>query len=267
MFQPFYVAATGLNTFEDEMVDVTNNLANAKTVGFKKGTTEKESMFYVEKNFDTKLNEALKKQEAAGPNAGVEYGTGVRVVATPKDFSQGTIEITNNPLDVAVSGDGFFQLRMADGTTAYSRSGNFHLDNEGNIVDPNGRMLEPPITIPSGTSSILINPSGQVSVSINNSTTLTSIGQINLAKFPNQAGLQSLGQNLYTQTDSSGEAIVGLPTQEGYGQLQQAAVEQSNVDVVSEMMRMLMVQRVFDTVTKAVASYDAMMTSVERMKS
>ena len=266
MFQPLYVAATGLNTFEDEMTDISNNLANAKTVAFKKGRTEKESLFYVEKTFNSRLAEAVKKANGQ-PVGSLEYGTGVRVTSTPKDFTQGSIESTNQPTDLAIQGEGFFQIRMPDGTAAFSRAGNFHVDNEGNVVDPNGKFLDPPLTVPQGTTSILVGADGTVSVSVNNSSTLTEVGQISLAKFPNASGLKSIGQNLFAQTDASGDPIYGTPSQDNFGSIQQGALEQSNVDVISEMMRMIAVQRVFDTVTKAVSTYEAMLTTLERMKS
>ncbi len=267
MFQPLYIAATGLNTFEEEMSNITNNLANSKTVAFKKGRVEKESMFYVNKDFANYLDDAFDRREDIGNAKNrVESGLGVRVVGTPKDFSQGTIEITNNPLDVAIQGEGFFQLRMPDGTTAYSRAGNFHSDNAGNMVDPNGRLLDPPIIFPDGTTSVLIRFDGTVLVSIDDSLELNEIGQINLAKFSNPSGLKSLGQNLYAQTEASGDPIFGTPGQTGFGAIQQSALEQANVDVISEMMRMVMIQRVFDTVTKAIQSYEQMVTSAIQMK-
>ncbi|MEK7376499.1 MAG: flagellar hook-basal body complex protein, partial [Candidatus Margulisiibacteriota bacterium] len=141
-----------------------------------------------------------------------------------------------------------------------------HVDNEGNIADPNGKLLDPPLTVPEGTTSVLVKTDGTAMVSVNNSSTLTEIGQINLAKFPNASGLKSIGQNLFVRTDSSGDPIYGTPAQDGFGSIQQGSLEQSNVDVISEMMRMIMVQRVFDTVTKAVSSYEAMLTTLERMK-
>lgn len=266
MFEPLYVAATGLNVFEDEMVDITNNLANARTVAFKKGRIEKESLFTIERTFQTELREEMMKQGVTQPFGSVEYGTGVRVAATPKDFSQGTLEITNNPLDIAIQGDGFFQFKKPDGVIVYGRAGNLHVDNEGNLVDPNGYKLEPGIMVPEGTTRIIIKQDGSVSVSINNSVETTDIGQITTVRFYNPAGLKSLGQNLYDVTPASGDAIIGVANSEGYGPINQFALENSNVDVMSEMMRMVMIQRVFDTVTKAVQSYDAMLTAVERMK-
>jgi flagellar basal-body rod protein FlgG len=266
MFEPLYVAATGLNVFEDEMVDITNNLANASTVGYKKGRVEKESLFTIERTFQSELRDQMIKQGIVPSFGPVEYGTGVRVAATPKDFSQGSIEVTHNPLDLAIQGNGFFQFSMPDGTFAYGRAGNLHVDNEGNLVDPNGHKLEPGIVIPEGATAITIKQDGTVQVSLNNSVTTEEIGQIALVKFFNPAGLKNIGGNLFVETESSGMPTIGLANQEGLGSVNQYSLEGSNVDVMSEMMRMVMIQRVFDTVSKAVQSYDGMLTSVNNMK-
>jgi flagellar basal-body rod protein FlgG len=264
MFQPLYVAATGLSAMQDQILDITNNLANAQTVGFKKGKTEMESLFYVEKSFKDVLYDAMAGTET--PPVNTEYGTGVRVASTPKDFSQGSIQVTNNPLDVAIQGEGFFQLKLADGTMAYSRAGNFHIDNDGNLVDPNGRLLEPSIIFPQGTTTVTIQQDGTILAAVNNENNLAEIGQITLARFSNPAGLKSLGQNLYQATESSGQPLIGVATQDGMGGINQYSLEQSNVEVISEMMRMVMIQRVFDSVTKAVQSYEGMLASIDKMK-
>jgi flagellar basal-body rod protein FlgG len=263
MFQPLYVAATGLSALQDEMLDITNNVSNAQTVGFKKERTQMESLFYVEKSFKDILYQEMSGSET--PPVNVEYGTGVRIASTPKDFSQGTIDVTNNTLDLAISGNGFFQVKLADGTAAYSRAGNFHADNEGNLVDANGHMLDPQIIFPDGTTAITIQQDGTVLAATNNGS-LSTIGQISLVRFPNPGGLKSIGQNLYQSNDASGQPVIGVATQEGFGSINQYSLEQSNVDVISEMMRLVMVQRVFDTVTKAVASYQTMLTSLNQMK-
>ncbi len=264
MFAPLYVAATGLSAMQDEILNITNNLANAKTVAFKKGRSEMESLFFIEKSFKDTLFEAMAGTET--PPVNVEYGTGVRIAATPKDFTQGAIEVTNNSLDLAIQGEGFFQFKLADGTNAYGRAGNFHLDNEGNLVDPNGRMLAASVTFPANTTSVVIRQDGTILVATEGSTTLNEIGQVNLARFTNPAGLKSIGQNLYQATEASGEPVIGVPAEEGLGTINQFSLEGSNVDVISEMMKMVMVQRVFDTVTKAVTSYEGMLTTLERMK-
>jgi len=256
-----------MNVFQDEMVDVTNNLANARTVGFKAGRTEKESLFTIERTFQQELRDQMISQGMTPAYGPIEYGTGVRVVSTPKDFTQGTLETTNSPLDIAIQGEGFFKYTLADGTYAYGRAGSLHVDDQGNITDPNGYILQPQITVPEGTTKILIRQDGTVSVSINNSIQTEDIGQISVTRFMNPAGLKSVGQNLFTETDSSGTPVDGVANQEGYGAISQYSLEGSNVDVISEMMRMVIIQRVFDTVTKAVQSYDGMLTSIERMKS
>lgn len=264
MFQPLYVAATGLSALQDDILSITNNLANAKTVAFKKGRTEMESLFYIEKSFKDQLYEAMSGSET--PPVSVEYGTGVRVASTPRDFAQGSIEVTNNPLDIAVNGQGFFQFRMRDGSYAYGRAGNLHVDNDGNLVDPNGHMLVPEVAFPEGTTSVIIQQDGTILAAVNNETDYSDIGQISLARFTNPAGLKSIGQNLFQASEASGEPLIGTAGDEGFGTISQFSLEQSNVDVISEMMRMVMVQRVFDTVTKAVQSYEGMLTSLERMK-
>lgn len=264
MFQPLYVAATGLSAFQDEMLNITNNLANAKTTGYKRGRTEMESLFYIQKSFKDQLMEEMSAEDIS--KVAPEFGTGVRVAATPKDFAQGAIETTSNPLDLAIQGEGFLQFKMPDGSVAYGRAGNLHVDNEGNLVDPNGHLLEPAIILPEGTTSVTIRQDGTIFVSLNNELVQTEVGQINLARFANPAGLKSLGQNLFAPTSASGDPVIGYPGSEGFGTINQFAVESSNVDVISEMMRMVMVQRVFDTITKAVSSYEGMLTALERMK-
>src|SRR3989339_668603 len=265
MFQPLYVAATGLNAAESELLEITNNVANAKTPGFKAGKTEMENLPYIQKSFKDVLDEKMAAYDSSS-NIIPEFVTGVRVAATPKDFSQGTLETTSNPLDIAIQGEGFFQVEMPDGSTAYTRAGHFRVDNEGNLVDANGHFVQPSIVLPEGTTSIVIRPDGTVLVSLNNEKNQTEIGQINLAKFSNPVGLTSLGQNLFASSPSSGEPIFGFAGESGYGTINQYAIESSNVDVISEMMHMVMVQRVFETITKAVSGYENMLTALERMK-
>lgn len=264
MFQPLYVAATGLSAMQDEILDITNNLSNAQTVAFKKGRSEMESLFFVQKSFKDTLYEAMSGTDT--PPVNVEHGTGVRIASTPKDFAQGSLKTTSNALDLAIQGDGFFKLKMPDGSFAYTRAGNFHMDNAGNLCDPNGRLLEPSIVLPTGTSTVAISRDGTVAVAVDGSSDLSEIGQITLARFTNPAGLKSVGQNLYAATEASGEESIGTASLNGFGIVNQYALEQSNVDVISEMMRMVTVQRVFDTVTKAVQSYEGMLASLNQMK-
>lgn len=261
MFTPLYVAASGLNAFDQEMMDITNNLSNSKTVGYKKNRVEMEALF------SQVLAEAGRRlDDTRKAPLGIEFGTGVKVAATSRDFSQGTIQVTKNPLDLAINGDGFFQFRLPNGDIGYSRSGNLHADSEGNLVNASGYLLDPQIALPAGTTNVLVKPDGTVLVQVNNETNYTEVGQITLARFTNPQGLKSLGQNLYGITEASGEPQVGVPGEESYGEVAQFSLESSNVDVVEEMMRMIIVQRIFDTITKAVQSYDTMLTSIGRMR-
>lgn len=264
MFQPLFIAATGLDTFENEISDVTNNLSNARTVGFKKGRTEKESLFYVDKSFPQYLTEATNRQSEI-PIGSLNFGGGVRVGSTTQDFSQGSIEITNNPFDFAIQGEGFFQVRTPDGSLAYARAGNFHVDNEGNLVDPNGNIAEPAVTIPEGTAAIQVRTDGVIFAQ-NAQGEQQEIGSFTLARFTNPSALKPVGRNLYQVTPASGEATVGTPTQDGFGSINQFSLEQSNVDVVSELTRMVLVQRVFETVSRAIQAYDGMLASLNQIR-
>ncbi|MDI6731490.1 MAG: flagellar basal-body rod protein FlgG [Candidatus Margulisbacteria bacterium] len=265
MFQPLYVAATGLSATEDMVLNITNDLANAKTIAYKKIRSEMEDLFYIHKEFKDILNDAMSAEEPTPVN--VEYGTGVRIAATNHDFSQGTLETTSRPLDLAIEGDGFFRVKMADGTTyAYTRAGNFHADDQGNIVDPNGHILDTELTLPEGTTSLVIQQDGTVYYAINNETTYSELGQISLVRFPNKYGLKNIGQNLYQATDSSGEEIIGTAGEESFGKIRQYALEQSNVNVITSMMDLVIAQKVFDTITKAVQSYETMLGNLTAMK-
>ena len=266
MFQPLFVAASGLETFEHEISDITNNLSNARTIGFKKGRLERESLFYTEKSFSQHLTQAMDRSGGGAGLAGTHLGGGVRVTGSVSDFSQGSVEVTNNVFDMAIQGEGFFQLRLPDGTLAYTRAGNFHIDNDGNLVNPNGNFLDPSITFPSGTTSFQVRPDGVVFATIDGQATPQEAGQVTLARFPNSAGLVPIGKNLYQTTPASGEAIIGVASADGYGSISQFALEQSNVDVIQELMRMTLAQRLFEVVSRAVQAYDGMLQSLNQIR-
>jgi flagellar basal-body rod protein FlgG len=270
MFQPLYVASSGMEALEEEITNITNNLANSTTVGFKKTRTEMESLYYIQRDFAEELQRAVRRKEGVLSEftLPIEMGTGVKVAATACDFSQGTIQITSRPFDLAIQGDGFFQYKMQDGSFAYGRAGNLHLDNDGHLVDANGHYLEPEITIPTDATQVTVRSDGVILVRVNNEVESSEVGQIDLARFPNPAGLKAIGQNLFVASESSGDPIVGRAGEEdqGYGNIAQYSLENSNVDIISEMMRMVMVQRVFDTIAKAVQSYEAILTAIGNMK-
>ncbi len=255
MLRQFYVGATGMASFEKIMTNITNNVSNSKTVGYKSTRTELENLF------PQILAKALAKQDGATPPADLELGSGVRIVSTPKDFRQGAISVTNNEFDVAINGEGFLTYKTANGEIAYGRAGNLNRDSEGSIVDPNGNILQPQISIPENTDKVRIASDGNVYVTLNQETQERAIGQIQLAKFMNPAGLESIGGNLYRQNTSSGDPVLGIPGQDNFGTISQFSLESSNVDIIGEMMEMVITQRAFDIITKAIQAGEGMMKS------
>lgn len=256
MFRQFAVASTGMTVLEKELVTITDNMSNVKTPAFKSSRVETENLF------PEILEEALVDPETKRTEpAGIELGSGVGIAATTRSFTQGTVEVTNNPLDIAIQGDGFFRMLLADGSYAYSRAGNLHKDKDGRIVDPNGNLLDPEIVFPEDTTNILINTDGTVYIQQNNELTQSEVGQIALVRFPNPAGLQSMGNNLYVETEASGEPVEGIGGEEGYGQIAQYSLESSNVDIIEEMLKLILTQRAFDVISKAIQTGEAILNS------
>lgn len=256
MLRQFHVGATGMSAFEKLMVNITNNVSNSKTVGYKSTRTEMENIF------PQILGKAIANREnnTVQPS-GIELGAGVRIVATPKDFRQGAISVTNNEFDIAINGEGFLVFKTANDETAYGRAGNLNRDSAGNIVDPNGNVLQPQIVIPDNTTTVRIATDGMVYVTLKQETQERPLGQIQLAKFVNPAGLESIGGNLYKETVASGFPVVGIPGQDNFGTISQFSLESSNVDIIGEMMEMVITQRAFDIITKAIQSGEGMMKS------
>jgi len=261
MLSQIHMAKSAMFAFQRKLQVIINNISNAQTVAFKKRRCEMESLFPLI------LRESLQDAEdVPGAASGerkkyVEYGQGVRVVDIRKHFELGTIEITNQPLDMSIEGQGFFQFRIADGTLAYSRAGNLHQDREGNVVNPNGQPLEPPLRIPQNTTDIIINEEGRVFAQTNAQPIPREIGQITLANFVNPGGLKDSGQNLYKETVSSGPATLERPGTNSVGNLRQRTLEYSNVNVIEEMMAMLLTQRAYEVVIKSINTGDSMLKS------
>jgi len=256
MFRQFRVAATGLNAIEKDLLTITNNVSNVETVGFKKSRVEYENLF------PQVLSQAITDtQNTEARPAGVEYGSGVRVVSTPKDFSQGTITTTSRALDMAIKGDGLFKVRLRDGNIAYTRSGNFNIDAEGRLVDPSGNFVDPDITFPPTTTGIFVNTDGAIFVEENNQPARTEIGRLELVRFQNPSGLEGLGGNLFKATDAAGQIVQGVPGEQGFGEIAQFSLESSNVDIIDELTRMIIIQRAFDIVSKSIQSGEAMLNS------
>jgi len=249
-----WIAKTGLDAQQTRMSVISNNLANVNTTGFKRDRASFEDMLY-----QNLRQPGSQVNAGAQAPTGLMLGTGVRVVATEKTHTQGSLVTTKNALDLAVQGEGFFQIAQADGTVAYTRDGGFKMSSTGQLVTSNGAALQPAITIPPNVSSISVGQDGTVSVETATGAGSQVIGQIQIARFANPAGLQSLGQNLMKETTASGAPQVSQPGIAGAGHLQQGALEASNVNVVEEMVNMIETQRAYEINSKAISAVDGML--------
>ncbi len=253
MIRAMYTAASGMAAQQANLDTVANNLANSATAGFRRRHLQFEDMMY------QNLVTPGAAQSTATTSAGLQIGLGTRAVATEVVNTQGDFNQTGNQLDLAIQGSGFFQVTRADGTTAYTRSGNFHLNNQGQMMTANGELLTPAITIPSNAQTVTVSQYGIVSATLPGQTTSTQLGQVQLATFPNPGGLSSIGGNLLQQTNASGNAIVDAPGgSSGMGTLQQGALEGSNVDVVEEFVNMVLAQRAYESNSKVIHVADDM---------
>ncbi|MCC7462551.1 MAG: flagellar basal-body rod protein FlgG [Gammaproteobacteria bacterium] len=249
-----WAAKTGLDAQQTRMAVVSNNLANVNTTGFKKSRAVFEDLLYQ----NVRQVGAATSQDTQAPS-GMSLGTGVRVVATEKTYTQGNLSQTGNALDLAINGRGFFQILLPDGTLAYTRAGDFQLSSQGQLVTSSGYVVQPGIGIPPGAQSISIGADGVVSALLAGQSTPTQVGTLQLADFVNPTGLQARGENLLLETAASGTAQPGTPGQSGLGLLEQGAIESSNVNVVEEMVAMIETQRAYEMNTKAIQTTDQML--------
>ena len=249
-----WVAKTGLDAQQTRMNVISNNLANVNTTGFKRDRAVFEDLLY--QNIRQAGGQTGANTQAP---TGLMLGTGVRVVATEKQHAQGNMVNTQNPLDVAITGEGFFQIAQPDGTIAYTRDGNFKLSNSGQIVTSSGALLQPAITIPPTASSITFGRDGTVSIELAAGGGSQVLGTIQLARFNNPSGLEAKGQNLFKETPAAGPATVLQPGQNGAGGLMQGTLEASNVNVVEEMVNMIETQRAYEINSKAISAVDGML--------
>ncbi len=249
-----WAAKTGLDAQNTRMAVISNNLANVNTTGFKKGRAAFQDLVYQ----NLRQVGAQSSQNTQYPT-GLTLGTGVRIVATEKVYEQGSLQQTNNSLDVAVTGRGFFQITLPDGTLAYTLDGSFKLDGQGNLVTSNGYALSPAITIPANAQTITIGNDGTVSVTTTGTTAPSQVGQIQLADFINASGLQPRGDNLLIESVASGAPQVGTPGTNGLGATQQGSLETSNVNVVEELVSMIETQRAYEMNSKAISTTDQML--------
>ncbi|HEX3100831.1 MAG TPA: flagellar basal-body rod protein FlgG [Pyrinomonadaceae bacterium] len=252
-------AATGMQVQQQNVDNIANNLANASTTGFKRTRLEFQDLLY--QNMRTAGGAA---NASTSLPVGLQIGMGARSISSEKIFIQGESKQTDGPLDMAIEGSGFFQVRQANGELAYSRAGQFHLNNQGQVVTATGESLEPAITIPTEATAVQIGKDGTVSVSLPGQTNASNVGQIQLAIFANPAGLEALGGNLYKETGASGQAIVGTPDTNGIGGINQGYIEGSNVSVVEELVNMISAQRIYETNSKVITTADRMLGTINQ---
>ncbi len=252
-----WIAKTGLDAQQTRMSVVSNNLANVNTTGFKRDRAVFEDLLY-----QTVRQPGAQSSETTQLPSGLNIGTGVRTVATEKLHSQGNLVQTENALDLAIEGRGFFEIQLPDGGVAYSRDGSFQLDNQGQIVTSQGFLLQPGITIPEDTRTITVGADGTVTALVAGDSSPTEVGTIQLVDFINPGGLQPRGGNLFEETAASGSPTSGTPGSDGLGALNQGSLETSNVNVVEELVNMIETQRAYEINSKAIATADGMLQFV-----
>ncbi len=255
-----WTSTTGMSAQNLNMDVIANNLANVSTTGFKKSRADFQDLLYQ----IMKVPGSPTSADTRSPT-GIQVGLGVKPAAVTKVFTEGDIVQTENPLDVAIEGSGFFQVEMPDGNTAFTRAGNLKLDGDGRLTTSDGFPIQPEIVIPEDAREITISQTGLVSALVGDDTTSTELGNIDLADFVNEAGLVAIGRNLFRESDSSGAAALGTPGSDGYGTLLQGYVENSNVNLVEEMAHMITTQRAFEINSNVVSTSDEMMQTTTNM--
>ena len=261
MMRALYTATTGM-LGQQLQIDVTsNNISNVNTFGYRKERAEFADLFHQVLQYA-----GSSTSETTLSPTGIEVGLGVRPTSVQKIFSQGNFKETENNLDIAITGNGFFQIELPDGTIAYTRDGSFKLDDEGNVVNSQGYLLVPNITIPDDATQVNIGTDGTVTVVQGTETEVNELGQIETVNFINPAGLHALGDNLYLNTNASGDPIVGTPGLNGFGQLRQGFVETSNVKLVEEMTDLIVGQRAYEANSKSIQTADSMLQIVNQLK-
>ncbi|MGD9808192.1 MAG: flagellar basal-body rod protein FlgG [Deferribacterales bacterium] len=261
MFRTLWTAATGMTTQQTNIDTIANNLANVNNIGYKKSRAHFEDLIYQE----IKPAGAISAAGMTHPT-GIQVGLGSKVSAIEKVHTQGSFQYTGVSLDIAVEGDGYFQFTMPNGDIAYTRNGSLKTDADGNLVNSNGYYLEPAVTVPEDATDIAFGEDGTISVTLPGQEEAQEIGQIELARFINPAGLKAIGKNLFLPTGSSGEPVTGVPDADGYGSIAQNILEMSNVSVVDEMVNMITGQRAYEINSKAVQTGDEMLQIVNNLK-
>jgi len=261
MLRTLWIAASGMQAQALNIDVIANNLANVNTTGFKRSRADFQDLLY-----ETLRPPGVASSAGSQVPTGIQLGHGTRPVAIQKNFLQGDYQHTENELDMAIEGDGFFQVLQPNGEIAYTRAGAFKLDSDGRIVTSDGFFMEPEISIPTTATSISIGTDGTVSVLLAGEIEPTQIGNIELMRFLNPAGLKSIGRNLYLPTLASGDGIAGTPGEEGFGTIAQGYLEMSNVSVVQEMVNMITTQRAYEINSKAIQAADEMLQMANNVR-
>ncbi|CAN1551995.1 FlgG Flagellar basal body rod protein [Rhabdaerophilaceae bacterium] len=256
-----YTAATGMMAQEKNVEVISNNVANMRTTGFKRQTVHFQDLLY---SHQRRAGTATSDQNNQAP-AGLFVGSGVKTVATPRVMSQGNITMTERTYDLAIRGEGFFRVQLPDGRIAFTRDGGFETDSQGRLTTKDGYLLDPGITIPQDSTSVSINAQGQVSALQPNQVQPQVLGQLNMSRFINKVGLESIGDNLFVETPGSGAPIDGAPGSEGFGNLQQGYLEESNVNSVTEIAAMIQAQRAYELNSKVISSADQMLQATSNL--
>lgn len=259
MTRALYTAATGMQAQQQNVDNIANNLANASTVGFKRTRLEFQDLLY--QNLRTPGASANASTQLP---VGLQIGLGTRSISSERLFSQGDFKQTENPLDMVIEGSGFFQVRLSSGELAYTRAGSFHLSAQGQVVTATGESLEPAVTVPREATSITVGTDGTVSVTMPGQANAQNVGQIQLASFANPAGLEAIGRNLFKETAASGSATTGSPDSQGLGRVNQGFIENSNVNVVEELVSMIAAQRAYETNSKVITAADRMLGTINQ---
>lgn len=262
MIRSLDIGATGMLAQQLNVDVISNNIANMTTSGFKRQRAAFQDLIY--QNID-KPGSTSSDAGTTVP-AGIQIGLGVRPGSVVRQHAQGAIRLTENPLDLAITGEGYFQIELPDGQTAYTRDGTLQINENGEIVTVQGYMVSPSITIPADATSIDINLDGEVLVTTSSQTTSSNVGQLQLANFVNQAGLNAIGDNLFLETDASGSPATGVPNQAEFGAIRQGALEQSNVNVVEEITELITAQRAYEMNSNVIETSDELLQTLTQLR-
>ncbi|WIY51639.1 flagellar basal-body rod protein FlgG [Devosia sp. YIM 151766] len=257
-----YIASTGMSAQERNVEVISNNIANMRTTGYKRQRAEFQDLLYQQ---ITRAGSQTSDQGTMVP-AGLEIGSGVRTVSTPRVMSQGSVNMTERELDVAIRGEGFFMVQLPDGRTGYTRDGSFERDSQGTLVNSSGYTLDPGIVIPGDSRGVSISPDGTVEAYLGTDAVPTQLGQLQLARFVNKSGLESIGDNLFLETAASGQAQISVPNADGTGDLLQNYLELANVNSVTEIADLIAAQRAYEMNARVISGADQMMQATSQLR-